>query len=90
MKAKYKFYGLDYLTMAKDDRPCYCHFEVKDAETGETLLDFYTNRYLEGRFVYDERTCGYRQTRGTCQYGLYGITPQAARARLRKEIESED
>ncbi len=62
----------------------YYHFLVKKAETGETVLDFYTNGYLDGMFHYDERQCNYRQCRGTMQFSLPVKSKRALRDALRK------
>lgn len=86
--AKFHYYGLDYCEMDKEDRPYYCNFVVKDAKTGEKIVDFYTSRYLDGQFV----KCAdgtYRQTLGTCQFSM-PRKKSAARARLRKMAESDD
>lgn len=83
--AKFSYYGLDYCEMDKADRPCYCNFVVKDAKTGEIIVDFYTNCALEGSFV--RRSDGtYRQTRGTCQFSM-PRSKSAARAMLRRIAE---
>lgn len=79
----FKFYGLDQIEMPREDRPFYCHFRVC-APSGAILVDFYTNRDLEGRFVYSEETCTYRQTAGTCQFSLAGIKRKQAYHRLKK------
>lgn len=85
--AKYHYYGLDYCEMDREERPCYCNFVVKDAKTGEIIVDFYTNRSLEGAFVrLSDGT--YRQTRGTCQFTMAG-SKSAARYCLRRIAESE-
>jgi hypothetical protein len=79
----FKFYGLDQIEMPREDRPFYCHFRVC-APSGAILVDFYTNRDLEGRFVYSEDTCTYRQTAGTCQFSLAGIKRKQVYHRLKK------
>lgn len=83
MAIKYKYYGLEFINMPRDERPYYCRFAVHDAKTGENIIEFYTNKDLEGVFVFNERTGTYRQTRGTCQYSLAGIGEKAVYNRLR-------
>lgn len=85
--AKFHYYGLDYCEMDRADRPCYCNFVVKDAKTGEIIVDFYTNRGLEGFFT--QRVDGtYWQTRGTCQFSM-PRSKSATRAMLRKMAEKK-
>ena len=85
--ARFHYYGLDYCEMDRKERPYYCNFVVKDAKTGEIIVDVYTNRYLEGSFVL--RADGtYRQTLGTFQFSM-PRSKSKARARLRKMAESE-
>lgn len=62
----------------------YYHFLVKKADTEETVLDFYTNGYLDGMFHYDEYQCNYRQCRGTWQFSLPVKSKRALRDALRK------
>lgn len=83
MAIKFKYYGLEFITMPRDERPYYCRFAVHDAKTGENVVEFYTNKDLEGMFVFDERTGTYRQTRGTCQYSLAGLGEKTVYSRLR-------
>ena len=81
-KIKNKYYGLEFIDMPRDERPYYCRFAVHDAKTGECLLEFFTNKALEGYFVCDSRG-NYRQIRGTCQYSLAGLGEKAVYNRLR-------
>lgn len=83
MAIKFKYYGLEFINMPRDERPYYCRFAVHDAKTGENIVEFYTNKSLEGMFVFDERTNTYRQTRGTCQYSLAGLGEKTVYNRLR-------
>lgn len=62
----------------------YYHFLVKEKNTGNVVLDFYTNGYFEGMFHYDEIQCIYRQTRGTCQFSLPRSSKRSLRDALRK------
>lgn len=62
----------------------YYHFSVKKSDTGETVLDFYTNGYLDGMFYYDEYRCNYRQVSGTFQFSLPVKSKRALRDALRK------
>lgn len=83
MAIKFKYYGLEFIDMPRDERPYYCRFAVHDAKTGENIVEFYTNKSLEGMFVFDEKTNTYKQTRGTCQYSLAGLCEKAVYNRLR-------
>lgn len=81
----FKYEGLD----AIDDyyanlRSGYRHFVVKKSDTNETVLDFYTNGYLEGMFYWCDCNCNYLQTRGTCQFSLPVKSKRALRDALRK------
>lgn len=62
----------------------YYHFSVKKADTGETVLDFYTNGYLDGMFYWSDYDCNYHQTRGTLQFSLPVKSKRALRDELRK------
>lgn len=84
---RYRYYGLEHIDMPRDERPYYCRFAVYECETGRNLVEFYTNRDLEGRFTFDEKSNTYRQTRGTWQFSMAGIKRQAAMTRLRKEAD---
>ena len=82
MAIKFKYYGLEFIDMPRDERPYYCRFAVHDANTGEKIIEFYTNKDLEGMFV--QRKDGtYMQTRGTCQYSLAGLGEKSVYHRLR-------
>lgn len=83
MAIKFKYYGLEFINMPRDERPYYCRFAVHDAKTGENIVEFYTNKSLEGMFVFDERTNTYRQIKGTCQYSLAGLGEKTVYNRLR-------
>lgn len=93
MAIKFKYYGLEFINMPRDERPYYCRFAVHDANTGEKIIEFYTNKDLEGMFEYNERTGTYQQIRGTCQYSLSGLGEKSVYHRLRnianKAIEGE-
>lgn len=83
MAIKFKYYGLEFINMPRDERPYYCRFAVHDAKTGENIVEFYTNKSLEGMFEFSEKTGTYRQVRGTCQYSLAGLGEKAVYNRLR-------
>jgi hypothetical protein len=84
MAIKYNYYGLEFINMPRDERPYYCRFAVHDKTTGECIVEFYTNKDLEGMFV--QRKDGtYRQTRGTYQYSLSGLCEKSVYHRLRNE-----
>jgi hypothetical protein len=98
MGKAFNYIGLEYIDMPRDERPYYCEFGAIDTETGEKVLEFYTNKSLEGRFVHkDDGT--YQQTAGTCQFSLGGLSKQTVRKYLRewaldadkmkKEIDAE-
>ena len=82
MAIKFKYYGLEFINMPRDERPYYCRFAVHDAKTGENIVEFYTNKSLEGMFV-QNKDGTYRQTRGTCQYSLAGLGEKTVYNRLR-------
>lgn len=82
MTIRFKYYGLEFVNMPRDERPYYCRFAVHDAKTGENVVEFYTNKDLEGMFVQNGDGT-YRQTRGTCQYSLAGLGEKTVYNRLR-------
>lgn len=82
-KPRFMYRGLEQLCMPSGERGHYCRFAVYDAITNKMILEFYTNKYLEGQFVYDDKNCVYRQTRGTGQYSLAGLSPITVRSKLR-------
>lgn len=82
MAIVFKYYGLEFVNMPRDERPYYCRFAVHDAKTGENIIEFYTNKDLEGMFVCD-KSGNYRQTKGTCQYSLAGLGEKTVYNRLR-------
>jgi Zn-finger protein len=84
MAIKYNYYGLEFINMPRDERPYYCRFAVHDKATGECVIEFYTNKDLEGMFV-QRKNGTYRQTRGTCQYSLAGLGEKSVYHRLRNE-----
>lgn len=82
MAIKYSYYGLEFISMPRDERPYYCRFAVHDKATGKCIVEFFTNKDLEGKFV--QRKDGtYRQTRGTDQYSLAGLGEKSVYHRLR-------
>lgn len=84
MAIKYNYYGLEFINMPRDERPYYCRFAVHDKDTGECIVEFYTNKDLEGKFV--QRKDGtYSQIMGTCQYSLSGLAEKSVYYRLRNE-----
>ena len=85
MATKYNYYGLEFINMPRDERPYYCRFAVHDKATGKCIVEFYTNKDLEGKFVQDKDTYRYRQIRGTCQYSLAGLCEKSVYHRLRNE-----
>lgn len=65
---KFSYTGLDTATLPREERPCYVHFTVAD-EGGNLVLDFYTNKNLDGYFTqFKDGT--YHQLCGTCQFSL--------------------
>lgn len=73
---------------ASDDNT-YLLYEVRDANTDEVIIHFYTNKGREGCFFYDESKHIYRQTAGTCQFYM-PASRDAARAKLRRMAEADD
>lgn len=84
---RFEYFGLDYCEMATDQRPFWCHFGVKSKATGKVILEFYTNKHLEGWFIFDETTYTYRQTRGTMQFEM-PASKTAARAKLKRMADN--
>lgn len=78
----FKYYGLEFVNMPRDERPYYCRFAVHDAKTGENIIEFYTNKDLDGMFVQNSDGT-YRQTHGTSQYSLAGLGEKTVYNRLR-------
>ena len=68
-----------------EDRPAYVHFHAE--ENGKILLDFYTNKSLEGQFHFSESENIYKQVAGTCDFSM-PKTADAIRAKMRKMIVS--
>lgn len=66
----------------KDDRPTFCCFSVE--HNRETILEFFTNKNLEGKFVWCNGN--YHQLEGTCQFSMPN-KPDAIRRKLRKMVE---
>lgn len=84
MAIKYNYYGLEFINMPRDERPYYCRFAVHDKAAGKCIVEFYTNKDLEGKFV--QRKDGtYSQIMGTCQYSLSGLAEKSVYYRLRNE-----
>lgn len=86
-RTRFEYLGLDYCEMTVEQRPFWCHFVVRSKETGEILLEFYTNKSLEGRFIFDETTYTYKQTHGTMQFEM-PASKTAARAKLKRMAEN--
>jgi hypothetical protein len=83
--AKYNYFGLEAYDLDRSERPYYCEFAVQNRETGEWIVDFYTNKSLEGMFI--EIADGtHRQIRGTCQFSMPS-SKQGARRLLRQMAE---
>ena len=82
-KPRFRYRGLEQLCIPMEAREHYCRFAVYDAITDKLILEFFTNKSLEGKFIYDNNACAYRQTRGTCQFSLAGLSPITVRAKLR-------
>lgn len=83
----------EFFAKPVDERPAYSRFTISLRKAPETpLYTIITNAYGEGRFVYDERTGTYRQTRGTMQYSIPGTAHgirKALKAELRALLESK-
>lgn len=85
---RFRYVGLDLYDKERSERPYYCNFQVWLGE--ELILDFYTNKEFDGYFLYDERTCNYKQFSGTWQFRMPS-SKNAARNFLRKEaIEAKE
>lgn len=83
---RFKYEGLDAIDRIKagEKRTGYYHFMVTDSESGDIILNFYTNGCLNGKWYYDERACNYRQVEGTCLFSLTTKSKAALRMQLRK------
>jgi hypothetical protein len=84
MAIKYNYYGLEFIDMPREERPYYCRFAVHDKATGKCIIEFFTNKSLEGKFV-QLKDGTYRQTIGTDQYSLSGLGEKSVYHRLRNE-----
>lgn len=80
-KIRFKYVGLDLLSTPREERPYYCHFAVYAKDKG-LIVDFYTNKDFEGRFIRC-LDCTYRQISGTCQFSI-SRNPSTARRQLKK------
>lgn len=82
-KLRLSYKGLENLSKSDDDRPTLVRFQVLNSATGEPIVDFYTNKVLEGVFVYDHGAASYRQIIGTKGFR---VPPEknAARRALRR------
>ena len=86
-KAQFKYYGVDFADMKRDERPLYCRFAVYEITArgiGRRIVEFYTDRYLQGRYELDE-TGTFRQLQTPYQFSMMGLEEQAIRIRLKKE-----
>lgn len=83
---RFKYEGLDAIDRIKagERETGYYHFMVTDSDSGDIILNFYTNGCLKGKWYYDERTCNYRQVEGTCLFSLTTKSKNALRMQLRK------
>lgn len=83
---KFKYEGLEAIDDFQNStsHSGYYHFVVKQADTEENVLDFYTNGYLDGMFYWSDYDCNYHQTRGTMQFSLPVKSKRALRDALRK------
>lgn len=87
-KAQFKYYGVDFADMKRDERPLYCRFAVYEMTArgvGRRIVEFYTDRYLQGRYELDESTGTFRQLQTPYQFSMMGLEEQAIRIRLKKE-----
>lgn len=82
-KYRFKYQGLEVYDRSVHDRPYYCHFIVTETATGNVVVDFYTNKVLEGLFLESSRDGTYDQVLGTCQFSLPS-TKSGCRNRLKK------
>lgn len=74
-------YNFEDALKVREDRPTYCCFSVD--YNGKTILEFFTNKNLEGQFCWNKHDCTYNQTAGTCQFSMPD-KPDAIRRKLRK------
>lgn len=80
---RFKYEGIDALKVATEDRNHFVRFAVREVTTGDEVLEIYTNRNLDGLFLYDKATGDYRQTLGTQSFSM-PTTSGAIRRKLRK------
>lgn len=84
MGYKFIYEGLDAIDdfNGSEHHGGYYHFRVMLRDTNETIIDFYTNGYLEGMFHANIYRGIYVQDRGTCQFSL----PRTSKRRLRDTL----
>lgn len=86
-KSQFKYYGVDFADIKRSERPLYCRFAVYEITArgiGRRIVEFYTDRYLQGRYELDE-TGTFRQLLTPYQFSMMGLEEQAIRIRLKKE-----
>ena len=77
----------DFFSTASQEAPHYARFSIAlRGDKAKPLHTIITNACGCGRFIYDENTGTYRQTRGTCQYQIPG-TSHGIRKALKAELK---
>lgn len=74
----------EYTIPEDSDDSRFLHFEVRDSESGEAIVSFYTNGVRCGMFA--RRGAAMEQTRGTGQFSMPS-TASKCKAKLRKMAE---
>lgn len=82
-------YSYDFAEALKtrDERPSYCRFAVMRGD--QKVVEFWTNKSLEGLFYWSDYDGSYRQSEGTCDFSMPS-TPDAIRRKLKKMADKAE
>lgn len=78
---KFSYVGLDQVELPVENRIGFLHFAVLYGD--KEVVSFYTNRYLQGYFIFDNAKQNFVQIIGTCDFNM-NMNKSSARRRLRK------
>ena len=92
-KQRFRYSGLEALSCPRSERPYYVFFGVRDWYTDGLIIEFCTNKDLEGMFI-EQADGTKRQVLGTFQFSLAGLSPITVRNKLKamaiKTMEERD
>jgi len=84
---KFRYTGLEYVDMPRDQRPCYLTFTATDVTSGEEVVRIVTTKDFDGSFYWSNYDCCYHQDAGTCQFSVPSRSRDALRRYLKKRAE---